>query len=96
VLFEPDPLPALLLDRGGGDVVVDDRGALSAEPVRVTVTPARSAGVLGWAGPWAVDERWWDPDAAHSAARVQVVTDDGAARLLSLAYGRWWVEAAYD
>lgn len=96
-LVFPDPLPALLLDRRGGDVLVDDRGTLSERPASVAGVPkTRDAGVVGWAGPWPVDERWWDPESARSVARVQVVTDDGAARLLSLSYGRWWVEAVYD
>jgi protein ImuB len=96
-LLYADPLPALLLDRGGGDVDVDERGTLSAPPAALAVArAARTTGVTGWAGPWPDDERWRDPDAARATARVQVVTDDGAARLLSRAHGRWWVEAAYD
>jgi protein ImuB len=91
-----DPLPAIVLDRAGKDVAVDERGALSAPPARVDVPRAEPAGVVDWAGPWPVDERWWDPGSARTCARVQVVTDDGAARLLARTYDRWWVEAAYD
>jgi hypothetical protein len=29
-------------------------------------------------------------------ARLQVVTEDGMARLLRTERGRWWVEALYD
>ncbi|HEX8001224.1 MAG TPA: DNA polymerase Y family protein [Mycobacteriales bacterium] len=91
------PQPALLLDARGGDVLVDERGTLSERPARVAgMLRARDADVVGWAGPWPVDERWWDPDARRAVARVQVVTDDGAARLLGHSLGRWWVEAAYD
>ena len=89
--------PALLLDRGGGNIEVDERGTLSERPARVAGIPrARDAAVVGWAGPWPVDERWWDPAAASSTARVQVVTDDGSARLLARSVGQWWVEAVYD
>ena len=96
-LVYPDPLPALLLDRRGGDVEVDERGALSETPASVAGVPrSRDAAVVGWAGPWPVDERWWDPAAARAVARVQVVTDDGAARLLARTVGQWWVEASYE
>jgi protein ImuB len=94
-LLYQDPLEALLLDRGGGDIGVSERGLLSAPPAHVT-SRGVSARVVGWAGPWPVDERWWDPYDARATARVQVVTDDGAARLLARAHEQWWVEAAYD
>jgi protein ImuB len=95
LVYEDTP-PVLLLDRGGGDIAVSERGTLSATPVSVAAPPQRERSVVGWAGPWPVEERWWDPAAARSCARVQVVTDDGAARLLSRSLGHWWVEAAYD
>ena len=95
LLFE-DPLPVRLHGSDGTEVGVDERGELSVEPARVTVPREGTAGVVGWAGPWPVDERWWDPGAARACARVQVVTDDGAARLLARTYDHWWVEAAYD
>ncbi|HWL37279.1 MAG TPA: DNA polymerase Y family protein [Frankiaceae bacterium] len=95
LVFE-DGVPAKVFDRSGKDVTVDDRGALSAPPARLLVHKHREAGVVDWAGPWPVDERWWDADTARACARVQVVTDDGAARLLSRSLGLWWVEAAYD
>ena len=64
---------------------------------------------MAWAGPWTVDERWWDPEAAHRVARVQVVVrlpDDGsggdsgdggdtAALLLVGEAGRWSLEGTY-
>ncbi|HEU0131960.1 MAG TPA: DNA polymerase Y family protein [Mycobacteriales bacterium] len=95
-LVYTDPLPSSVWDRAGAVVTVDDRGELSAPPARVEVHKAGRAGVVDWAGPWPVDERWWDAGAARTSARVQVVTDDGAARLFARAYGGWWVEAAYD
>jgi protein ImuB len=91
-----DPIPAKVTDRSGADVTVDDRGALSASPATLAVVRAGPAAVLDWAGPWPVDERWWDTGNARACARVQVVTDDGAARLLARVYGQWWVEADYD
>ena len=37
--------------------------------------------IIGWAGPWPLDERWWDEHRHRRMARFQVVTADGAAHL---------------
>jgi protein ImuB len=52
--------------------------------------------VAAWAGPWLVDERWWDPARHRRLARVQVLTDDGAAHLAVLEGGQWSLTATYD
>jgi protein ImuB len=52
--------------------------------------------VAGWAGPWLVDERWWDTANHRRRARFQVLTAEGRALLLSVEEGRWWLEATYD
>ncbi|MGI8984458.1 MAG: DNA polymerase Y family protein, partial [Acidimicrobiales bacterium] len=52
--------------------------------------------VTAWAGPWPVDERWWDAAAHFRRARWQVVTAGGTAHLLSQQGDRWEVEATYD
>jgi protein ImuB len=92
----PVPLPAELLDGEGAAVAVSGRGLLSARPARLWVRGAGWAAVTGWAGPWPLDERWWDPAARRRLARLQVLTADGAAYLLARSGGRWWVEATYD
>jgi hypothetical protein len=43
-----------------------------------------------------VDERWWDSRRHRRRVRLQVVADDGVARLLVLEAGRWRVAATYD
>jgi protein ImuB len=58
--------------------------------------PASRSTITAWAGPWLVDERWWDPATHRRLVRLQATTDQGAAYLLRLAGGRWWVEAIYD
>ncbi len=96
------PLPADLRSIEGWPVKVSRRGVLDAAPARVSF--ARSAmGSLGpsvtitsWAGPWPVEERWWDPASARRRARMQVVTADGHAHVLALEGGDWWLEATYD
>jgi protein ImuB len=92
----PEPLPAEVLDAAGGPVGVTGRFAVTAAPARLSVPGRGPVDVVGWAGPWAVDERWWDPATASRRARFQVVGADGSAWLLALDGGRWWLEAAYD
>jgi protein ImuB len=69
---------------------------LTAVPAQVRVGTGRWAAVVAWAGPWPVEERWWDPERHRRRARLQVLDGHGVARLLTLEGGRWWVEAIYD
>jgi protein ImuB len=66
----PEPAPTVLLDdpvdlldADGNPVRVTSRGLFSAAPARLAgSTPSDRSGELSWwAGPWPVDERWWDP-----------------------------------
>jgi protein ImuB len=91
-----EPLPAEVVDEAGAVVRVDGRGLLGSPPSRVRVQGRSWSAVTAWAGPWLVDERWWDPAAHRRLVRLQATTDQGAAYLLRLAGGRWWVEAIYD
>lgn len=94
------PVPATVQDATGAPVAVTARLAVSAPPARIAVGPAAPVEIVGWSGPWPVDERWWAPatdqGAARRAARFQVCLADGRALLLSLSAGRWSVEAVYD
>jgi protein ImuB len=96
------PLPADVRNEEGWPVKVSGRGELSAPPARVSVARSvmgslgSSSPITGWAGPWPIEERWWDPAAARRRARLQVVTNTGRAYLLLLEGGDWWVEATYD
>src|SRR5690606_29389319 len=89
------PLPAEVLDAAGRPVRVDGRGEVSAPPATVAAGGQRDE-VVAWAGPWPYDERWWDPGRHRRRARLQVATAGGAAHLLAIEGGRWWVEATYD
>jgi protein ImuB len=95
-IVHPEPLPAEVVDAAGAVVTVDGRGLLGPPPSRLRVQGRGWSAIAAWAGPWPVDERWWDPGAHRRLARLQVTTDDGAAHLLRLTGGRWWVEATYD
>ncbi|MFG3686343.1 DNA polymerase Y family protein [Micromonospora sp. NPDC047740] len=92
----PAPLLATVHDAAGEPVVVSARLAVSAAPARLAVGTGRPAEIVGWAGPWPVDERWWAPAEARRRARFQVCLADGAALLLAVESGQWLVEAIYD
>jgi protein ImuB len=89
------PVPAQVRDRDGVPVGVSGRGVISAPPAAVAVAGSRPVAVTGWAGPWPVEERWWDAGGRRKA-RLQVVLEDGTAHLLSREGGQWQAEAAYE
>jgi protein ImuB len=80
----------------GRPVTVTGRATMSAPPARLDIGGRGPVDVRAWAGPWPVDERWWDPAAHRRRARTQVVTADGTAHLLAVEGGQWVVEATYD
>jgi protein ImuB len=90
------PVPAEVVDATGAAIAVDARAQLSAAPAVLVVDGAAPLTVGSWAGPWPLDERWWDPERQRRRARMQMVTDDQVARLVVIEGGRWWVEATYD
>lgn len=94
VLAEPEPID--VVDRHGEPVRVSGRAEVSAPPARVCRAGRTPVSVAAWAGPWPVDERWWDPERHRRRARFQLVDERGAALLVSVEAGRWWLEAAYD
>jgi protein ImuB len=94
-LVFPAARAAEVTDDAGETVTVSGRCALSAAPARLAVRGEPPRRVTGWAGPWPLTERWWDPAAARRRARFQLVTDDGRAWLAVVKDGRWLVEAAY-
>ena len=57
-----------------------------------------AAPVTAWAGPWPVDERWWDAAAHQHLVRLQLVDSTGRAYLVfySVAEQRWYLEGIYD
>ncbi|GAA5125231.1 DNA polymerase Y family protein [Haloechinothrix salitolerans] len=104
----PAPSPATVFterievtvtDDRGRSVAVTERGQLTSPPRQIEVAGHPARHVLGWAGPWPVDERWWDPHDDGMRARVQIVVDKGDALLLRFrahARPRWIVEGEYS
>jgi protein ImuB len=92
-----EPPPVQLLDETGEPVRVDERGALSAPPSLFSPAERRvTSDVRAWAGPWPLQQRWWDPERHRVAQRLQLVEADGTAWLLLLEEGRWRAEGRYD
>jgi len=97
VVFERERRqPLVVLDDTGAAVEVTGRGLLSAPPASLVFQGHAPAPVVAWAGPWLVDERWWDERHRRRWARLQVVTADGQARLVACERGEWFIEALYD
>jgi protein ImuB len=91
----PRALEAEVTDDAGRVVTVTGRCALSAEPAHLFIDGEPAGRVTGWAGPWPLAERWWDPAAARRRARFQLLTGDGRAWLAAVQDGRWLIEAGY-
>ncbi|GGF32050.1 DNA polymerase Y family protein [Subtercola lobariae] len=108
----PLPAPSTVFERPqavtvrgakGEPLEVSQRGVLSGIPslfLPVADEPGapveRLRPLQGWAGPWPVQERWWDAEKARAFHRFQVVDASGTAWLLALHDRRWWAEARYD
>ncbi|GAA3543581.1 DNA polymerase Y family protein [Kribbella ginsengisoli] len=99
----PKPKPALVLSADGRQVSVSARGVLSGAPAAFRFAPAPQVAdsnklhpITAWAGPWPVDERWWDSDGENRLARFQLVGADGRAWLFAVRNNQWWTEASYD
>lgn len=101
----PDPPPATVYevprplrveDVHGRTVTVDDRGLVSGAPAVIVSQTGTRRELTAWAGPWPLEERWWDPAAVRAVHRVQVVDASGCAWLLVLDAEGWWAEGRYD
>lgn len=98
------PRQIAVQDARGLPVAVDERGELSAPPAAIvsgigtatgTATGSRRP-ITAWAGPWPLEQRWWDASAARSTHRFQAVDGEGVAWLLALDAEGWWAEGRYD
>jgi protein ImuB len=91
----PEPRPVRLLDADGADVRVDARLRLSGEPAYL-VLDGSTWDVTGWAGPWPVEARWWDPQVAQRVARLQILLDDGRGAMVAVRDGEWYAVVTFD
>mgnify|MGYP006280136673 CR=1 FL=1 len=112
----PSPLPALTLaapeavvlcDESGKGVGVTRRSELTGTPHTLTRADGAEFGVLTWAGPWPVEERWWMPEDARRVVQMQIVITAKShagrevfdvsedALLLVMSNGKWHLAACY-
>jgi len=82
-------------DDAGDAVTVTGRCVISAAPAWLAADGVPPLRITGWAGPWPLSERWWDPAAARRRARFQLLTDDGRAWLAAVQDSRWLIEGGY-
>ncbi len=102
----PEPAPAVILAHrprirleaaDGTPVWVTDRGLFTTDPTHLH-WGSRSWRLLGWTGPWPLDDRWWTHRSSPGyVARAQVLLDGDTRALLLLAYDHaWHVEGLYE
>lgn len=95
-IVHPDPRPIEVLDAEGAVVSVSGRGAISAAPAVLRApAPGPSGDIAAWAGPWLLDERWWDATRHRRLARFQLLLADGRAVLATIERRQWWLVAEY-
>ena len=94
----PQPLAIEVLDDKGRPVRVTGRGAVSAAPATVqrsTSSREPVEPIVAWAGPWPLEERWWDATRARRSARFQLQTGSGSLLLACLERQQWWLLGDY-
>ena len=89
-----EPVPCEVVDADDVPVRVTGRGLLSGSPATLR-QGGRTEALDGWAGPWPVEERWWDGPRAKRIARFQLLTESGRLVLAAVERQRWWVVAEY-
>jgi protein ImuB len=92
--IHPEPVAADVRDARGQPVSVSGRGMASGAPAVLRVD-AVEIPIVAWAGPWVVDERWWDTARHRRLARFQLLTADGVAHLATVERRQWWLVARY-
>ena len=90
----PKPVPVEVLAGDGRAVAVTGRGEISAAPAELVVGKNRHR-IVAWAGPWPLEQRWWTPERSRRLARLQIVTEGGAAHLIGVEQQRWSILATY-
>ncbi|NDF66639.1 MAG: DNA polymerase Y family protein, partial [Actinobacteria bacterium] len=97
-----EPLLVQVVDENKNLVRVSARHQLSAEPTQLIINQ-QSHKIVSWAGPWPIEEKWWDTARSRRLVRLQVVVEksspDGSqqvqALLVTLEHGEWSIAAIY-
>lgn len=91
-----EPIAVYVVDADDRVVTVSGRGAVSAPPSTLR-RDERVEPIEAWAGPWPLEERWWDTR-SRRVARFQLVVESPngpRAYLAEVSAGRWWLVAEY-
>ncbi len=91
----PSPLLIEVTNAWTQSISVDAQGELNSTPERLCVN-GKWKRVVAWAGPWPVDEHWWDKKHHHRCARFQFLTNSGDAYLVVRENQQWWLHGQYD
>lgn len=81
---------------GEGSLILDTTASALAQEIRpaVLIVGDRSLSVHQWAGPWLIDEYWWDPSRHTRRAYIQIATEKSV-HLLYRENGQWFEEGNY-
>lgn len=94
-----EPPVAEVLNANGQSVMVTGRHELDSIPVRLCVS-GRSYEVLQVAGPWPIEERWWDARRRRRHVRMQLLIQRSRGAtgvfLVALENHTWTLVAYYD
>lgn len=97
-----EPLLVQVVDKDKNLLRVSARHELSAEPAQIIIS-RENYKIISWAGPWPIEEKWWDTARSRRLVRLQVVIEkflpDGSqqvqALLVALEHGEWSIAAIY-
>jgi protein ImuB len=101
VVYSEPPL-VQVVDKNKNLLRVSARHELSADPEQLIINQQNHK-IISWAGPWPVEEKWWDTARSRRLVRLQVVIEkllpDGSqqvqALLVALEHGEWSIAAIY-
>ncbi len=97
-----EPLLVQVVDKDKNLLRVSARHELSAEPAQIIIG-RQNYKIISWAGPWPIEEKWWDTARSRRLVRLQVVIEkflsDGSrqvqALLIALEHSEWSIVAIY-
>ncbi|WP_186526105.1 DNA polymerase Y family protein [Leekyejoonella antrihumi] len=103
----PGPPPATVFTRArpvsvlteiDQPVTVSPRGEVSGAPAWLRLPEDRpdTRRITAWAGPWPVQQRWWQATGRGPLDRFQLLDEREQAWLVLSEAGHWWAEARYD
>jgi protein ImuB len=84
------------------DVLAADGSPVEARPSGLDTAPAtirfptgQTEAITDYSGSWPIESGWWDPKRTVYRTRLQVVTEQGRALLLSKEHGQWYLTGRY-